>query len=100
MAGRGEPDRAEFAPIALQNLECVEIRTCPTSTHMNAKFHSARARFLRFFLVVAAGGSLAGPVSFGLTFNFVPSAATPGVAIAGFQAAGDRWSALFTDNMV
>ena len=34
-----------------------------------------------------------------LTFNFTPAGGMDPLAIAGFQAAGARWSALFTDNV-
>lgn len=37
--------------------------------------------------------------AFGLTFNFTPAQGTSAQAIAGFQAAGARWSAAFNDNI-
>jgi hypothetical protein len=38
-------------------------------------------------------------LSHALVFNFTPAPGTSAQAIAGFQAAGDRWSALFSDNI-
>ena len=46
---------------------------------------------------VASSGALS-PAS-ALTFDFRPIAGTPQIAIDGFQAAGLRWSSLFTDNV-
>lgn len=37
------------------------------------------------------------PASQALTFNFTPAPGTPAAAIAGFVAAGNRWSAIFDD---
>ncbi|WP_310482524.1 NF038122 family metalloprotease [Chamaesiphon sp. VAR_48_metabat_403] len=46
---------------------------------------------------VASSGAMT-PAS-ALTFTFRPVAGTSQAAIDGFQAAGDRWSSLFTDNV-
>lgn len=66
---------------------------------MTSRFGSARSRFLKTGLLVATLVALPSVV-FGLVFNFVPAAGMSPAAIAGFQAAGNRWSGLLKDNIV
>lgn len=53
-------------------------------------------------LALAAVANLAGliPKAQALTFNFSAAEGTPNSAIAGFQAAGNLWSSLLTDDVV
>lgn len=56
------------------------------------------SRFARI-LAVAAGIGAASLAQAQLVFNFTPAAGTDAQAIAGFQAAGQRWSNLFNDSV-
>ena len=67
---------------------------------MNSQRSFAHARLARGFSVAVAAVAFGPLVGWALTFNFIPSAATSAQAIAGFTAAGNRWSSLFNDNMV
>ena len=39
------------------------------------------------------------PARANLTFNLIPEAGTPQIAIDGFTAAANRWSSIFADNI-
>src|SRR5437773_8511668 len=54
----------------------------------------------RCAIAVAASAALASSrQALALTFNLIPAGGTPQQAIDGFNAAAQRWSSLFADNV-
>lgn len=70
----------------------------PASLQSGPEFRPTQ-RFARWSALALGCLTTVASSQAGLIFNFNPAAGTSAQAIAGFQAAGNRWSALFDDNV-